>query len=446
MAELDLGRVVGTDGVTPDITATASVDANSGTPSVTVTKTGTDEAPNFDFAFHNLKPDSGDTAEHRYNVVTKSTGNYDAAITVKKYINDVLDTSTDYLYTSLTTPVNFDGHFTIGYANTRYTFTLLDNSTTHTAGYTEQWLYNASVDFSETFIVDMVDLSYIAPAFATSVSYVVGDIVTHEGKLFRCTTAHSAGTWNASHFTETTVDASFVDKTGDTMTGALTVQGNITSTGSITDGSGNVLSNKAENTQTFTEASTRANIDTGETMPTLFGKIKKWFADLADLAFISKDGTSSTKYLRGDGTWQAFPNYAGSSSQGGAANSVVQNLYVYDGTNQSFGFNGSAEKTIYFRSRLYEVTASSWSATTDSDGYYTNTVNLGVYYNTHNQPFVSCIGSTKSTVPTAAQKAAFSLCDVFYFADTTMCNSMTVKAKTKPTETFYVMVNGIYVA
>ena len=28
---------------------------------------------------------------------------------------------------------------------------------------------------------------------------------------------------------------------------------------------------------------------------------------LKDLAFIAKDGTSSTKYLRGDGTWQAFP-------------------------------------------------------------------------------------------------------------------------------------------
>ena len=64
---------------------------------------------------------------------------------------------------------------------------------------------------------------------------------------------------------------------------------------------------RAANTSSFTQATTRANIATGETIPTILGKIAKWFADLKDLAFIGKDGTSSTKYLRGDGTWQAFP-------------------------------------------------------------------------------------------------------------------------------------------
>lgn len=54
----------------------------------------------------------------------------------------------------------------------------------------------------------------------------------------------------------------------------------------------------------FSEASTRANLaGSGEKLSVILGKIKKWFTDLKDLAFIGKDGASSTKYLRGDGTW-----------------------------------------------------------------------------------------------------------------------------------------------
>lgn len=51
----------GKDGVTPTITADATVDANTGTPSVAVEKTGTTENPKFTFKFENLKGPKGDT-------------------------------------------------------------------------------------------------------------------------------------------------------------------------------------------------------------------------------------------------------------------------------------------------------------------------------------------------------------------------------------------------
>ena len=56
---IDAGEIVGVVGETPDITATATVDSTVGEPQVTVTKSGTVNEPEFNFAFSGIKGSQG---------------------------------------------------------------------------------------------------------------------------------------------------------------------------------------------------------------------------------------------------------------------------------------------------------------------------------------------------------------------------------------------------
>ena len=119
------------------------------------------------------------------------------------------------------------------------------------------------------------------------------------------------------------------------------------------------------------------------------------------------------------------------------------NIQYGDGT--SIDYDGSSSLALYHHHKLITVDASNWSGTVDADGYYRNSISLPVKYNSYHPIYVSISGSTSDTLPTAAQAAAFNLVDMYSFQDSTAADVMVVKAKTKPTDTFYVWVDGDHV-
>lgn len=120
-------RIKGDIGNTPDITVNATVDNTVGTPSVTVTESGTPEAPEINLSFHNLKGEPGDVsgsvtgvkgnneADYRQGLVNLTPENIGAPSTSGTYEDLVVGSATSFTRHPLTSDDDLDNFKNEGY-------------------------------------------------------------------------------------------------------------------------------------------------------------------------------------------------------------------------------------------------------------------------------------------------------------------------------------------
>ncbi len=73
----------------------------------------------------------------------------------------------------------------------------------------------AETTFRSIKLPNMTDPARVpetAAEFNTEINYSVRDYCTYQGKLYRCTTAHTAGAWDSDHFESTNIDSELDSK------------------------------------------------------------------------------------------------------------------------------------------------------------------------------------------------------------------------------------------
>jgi len=142
----------------------------------------------------------------------------------------------------------------------------------------------------------------MAPPFSESSTYAVDDIVLYGTGLYKCHTAVvTPGSWTGSTNWQVYKlseggsgggggTSNYNDLTNKPSINGVTLSGNKTTSDlgidKIAVGLGNVPNvSTNDQTPTFTEASTRNNIASGEKLSVIMGKIAKFFNDLKTVAF-----------------------------------------------------------------------------------------------------------------------------------------------------------------
>ena len=89
--------------------------------------------------------------------------------------------------------------------------------------------------------------------------------------------------------------------------------------------------------------------------------------------------------------------------------------------------------------KRYTVASSSWSASANASGYYTQSITLTTALATSYAPNIYLTGASDSAQPTAAENSLYDLLD---YGDLTDSTTLVLYAKNKPASTFYIAVEG----
>ena len=182
---------------------------------------------------------------------------------------------------------------------------LSDDSTHRVVTDTQISTWNGKSDFSGSYN-DLTD----KPTIPT----------VNDGTLTIQQNGTTVGTFTANQSGNTTVNLSGGGGSAHTIVNesgtALADEPNLQFTDGLTatDDSVNTKTKVGVDT-TFTESATRTNIASGDSLATIFGKIKKWFSDLPSM-FVSKSGDTMTGKLTLSSSGLEYPQLAGYIADG----------------------------------------------------------------------------------------------------------------------------------
>ena len=302
----------------------------------------------------------------------------------------------------------------------------------------------------------LVNQTVVGTPFSTSTAYSIGDVVTYNGNLYRFTSAHSAGAWNSSHVTQINIGdqiENFKEVIVTVPTSAWSssqTSGYYTATITTPEFSTAVSPSVSCAGASMTATPTAEQMAAYRNIQNPNGYIEQ--VSSTSIKLYAKTKPTAAFYIKLSG--YGIGVQLDSCQSATVANQVQSNLDLRlfrfsesSASGVAYSYNGSSIKKLYFVKTKVNIYSGSWSSSANSDGYYTyNISNPTFRLETTYQPNIYCVGQSASIRPTAAQIAAYrNICEPNGYVDCTSA-SMTLYAKTKPTTTFYIVVEGMYFA